>query len=55
MSTPTSNASKPCSSNVYTIADQIFEAVVYGRMKLRILVIIILPARLKKMLIDQKE
>jgi len=45
---------KKPSPNVYTITDQIFNASIYDRMKMRIIVIIILPARVKKLIIDQK-
>ena len=46
---------KKPSPNVYTFTDQIFNASIYDRMNLRIIVIIILPARLKKLIIGQKE
>lgn len=39
---------KKPSPNVYTITDQIFDASFYDRMRLHIIVIIILPVRLKK-------
>jgi len=43
------------SSDVYTITDQIFNASIYDRMHLHIIVIIIMPTRHKMLIIDQKE
>lgn len=45
---------KKSSPNVYTIIDQIFNASIYDRIKLRIIEFIILPASLKKLIINQK-
>ncbi len=46
---------KKPSPNVYTIADLIFDASNYDRMKLRFMVSIILPEGLEKMMINQKD